>query len=90
MTQLTQAPTDRVGPNVRTIRWGIAVLVAMAAIVVYGAYGGLHPVASQEAAVPGLIAVMAVVVAVVFGAPVAPGLRGIARRTGKWAAPAGS
>jgi lysylphosphatidylglycerol synthetase-like protein (DUF2156 family) len=85
MTQLTQAPTDRVGAYVRTVRWGIAVLVGMAAIVVYGAYGDQHPKASQESAVPAIIAVMAVITAVVFGALVAPGLRGIAGRTGRWA-----
>jgi hypothetical protein len=85
MSQLTQAPPDRVGPYVRSIRWGIAALVGMAAMAVYAAYGDAHPKASQEAAVPAIIAVMAVITALVFGALVAPGLRGVAGRTSRWA-----
>jgi hypothetical protein len=85
MSELTQAATDRVGPTVRTVRAGIAVLVAMAAIVVYGSYGGTHPDPSQERAVPALIAVMTVVVAAIFAGLVAPGLRALATRTGRWA-----
>lgn len=83
MAQITQTP-QRLGAYVRSIRWGLAVLVAMAAIVWYGAYGDPHPKASQEQAVPGLIALMAVITAVVFLAVVAPGLRSAAAHIGRW------
>jgi hypothetical protein len=48
----------------------------------YGAYGDPHGKADQQAAVPAIIAVMAGVV-VVYGALVAPGLRGVAARPGR-------
>src|SRR5215831_9522558 len=79
----TQSPS-RTGAYVRSIRWGLAVIVASAAIAWYGAYGDPNPKANQEAAVPMIIGGMAIIVALLYGAVVAPGLRGVAARPGRW------
>ena len=79
------APMTRTGAYVRTVRWGLVALAASAAIAWYGAYGDPHPKADQEAAVPAIIAIMAGLVVVLFGALVAPGVRGASTRPGRWA-----
>src|SRR5262249_54790314 len=84
MANLGEAPR-RTGSYVRSIRWGLVVIVASAAIAWYGAYGGTNPQADQEAAVPFIIGVMVVLSVVIFGALVPPGLRGIAAKPGRWA-----
>lgn len=87
MTDTIQAPVgiSRTGAYVRVIRWGLVALAASAVIAWYGAYGGTHPDAQQEAAVPAIIAVVAGLIVVLFGALVAPGLRGASSRPGRWA-----
>ena len=79
------AVMSRTGAYVRTIRWGLVAIAASAAIAWYGAYGDQHPKADQEAAVPAIIAVMAGLIVVLYGALVAPGLRGASTRPGRWA-----
>jgi hypothetical protein len=76
---------SRTGAYVRVIRWGLVALAASAAIAWYGAYGDPHPQADQEAAVPAIIAVMAGLIVVLFGALVAPGLRGASTHPARWA-----
>jgi len=86
MTDLLETPAvSRTGAYVRVIRWGVVALAASAAIAWYGAYGDPHPKADQEAAVPAIIAVMAGAIVVLYGALVAPGLRGASTRPGRWA-----
>lgn len=54
---------------------GAAATAAGAAVAVYGAYGDPHPKASQESAVPFLLAAVVVVSAIVFGLLVPRALR---------------
>jgi peptidoglycan/LPS O-acetylase OafA/YrhL len=86
MTNTLQVGTSRTGAYVRSVRWGLVALVAMAAMVWYGAYGDPHPKSDQEAAVPALIGVMAVVIVALFLGLVAAGLRGAAANPGRWSA----
>ena len=62
------AQQDR--PWARTASVALAVLVVAAVSAWWGAYGGSHPSAEQEAAVPFLIGVDVIAAVVVFGAVV--------------------
>lgn len=54
-------------------RAGAAAVAAGMAVAVYGAYGDPHPEASQESAVPFLVAAVAVVSVLVIGLVVVAG-----------------
>lgn len=76
--------TVTAGPRLRAVRWGLGALVAAAAISYYGAYGDPRHIASQERAVPFIIAVLAVVAVLVFGLLVPAGLRALEAGPTRW------
>lgn len=72
------------GPRLRGIRWGLGSLALAAAIAWYGAYGDPRHLASQEQAVPFIIAVATVVAVLVFGLLVPAGLKAVAAGSSGW------
>src|SRR5689334_10379483 len=79
--QATEAAQQRTGRSAGRAttpgKVGVTAFVLAAAVIVYGAYGDPHHKSNQEAAVPFLLIVTAVVAAAMFAWYVPKGLRAL-------------